>query len=427
MTVPKLRFKEFDGGWTKSTIQFFMDNNFILDQMDGNHGELYPKSEEFSATGVPYISATDFSFGDVNFATCKRLPIERAKLFKKGIAKNGDVLFAHNATVGPVAILKTDLDFVILSTTATYYRCEATYLNNHYLKNYFESDFFVQQYFGIMSQSTRNQVPITTQRKLNIAVPNIQEQTKIASFLSAVDEKISQLTQKHELLSQYKQGMMQKLFSQQIRFKADDGSEFGEWEEKTLIDSVDTNIKWSFTGGPFGSNLKSEDYTELGIRIIQLQNIGDGAFLNDYKIYTSPEKANELLSCNIYPDEILISKMGDPVARCCIVPKHHDRYVMCSDGIRLVVDKKNYSSIFMFYQINYQDFRQSASDVSTGSTRKRIGLSDLKQLPIKAPCLEEQTKIANFLSAIDQKIEVVAQQIEQAKQWKKGLLQQMFV
>jgi len=254
-----------------------------------------------------------------------------------------------------------------------------------------------------------------------------EEQTKIASFLSAVDEKIGQLTQKHVLLSQYKQGMMQKLFSQQIRFKADDGGKFGEWEEKTLIDSVDTNIKWSFTGGPFGSNLKSEDYTELGIRIIQLQNIGDGAFLNDYKIYTSPEKANELLSCNIYPDEILISKMGDPVARCCIVPKHHDRYVMCSDGIRLVVDKQNYSSIFMFYQINYQDFRQSASDVSTGSTRKRIGLSDLKQLPIKVPCLEEQTKIATFLSAIDQKIEVVAQQIEQAKTWKKGLLQQMFV
>ena len=62
-----------------------------------------------------------------------------------------------------------------------------------------------------------------------VTLPSKLEQTKIASFLSAVDEKISQLTQKHELLSQYKQGMMQKLFSQQIRFKADDGSEFGAW------------------------------------------------------------------------------------------------------------------------------------------------------------------------------------------------------
>ena len=68
-------------------------------------------------------------------------------------------------------------------------------------------------------------------KKVSIAIPSLEEQTKIASFLSAVDEKISQLTQKHALLSQYKQGMMQKLFSQQIRFKADDGSEFGEWEE----------------------------------------------------------------------------------------------------------------------------------------------------------------------------------------------------
>ena len=398
MTVPKLRFKEFDGGWTKSTIQFFMDNNFILDQMDGNHGELYPKSEEFSATGVPYISATDFSFGDVNFATCKRLPIERAKLFKKGIAKNGDVLFAHNATVGPVAILKTDLDFVILSTTATYYRCEATYLNNHYLKNYFESDFFVQQYFGIMSQSTRNQVPITTQRKLNIAVPNIQEQTKIASFLSAVDEKISQLTQKHELLSQYKQGMMQKLFSQQLRFKADDGSEFGEWEN-------------SYIGNECKITTGNKD----------TQNkVDDGL----YPFFVRSQTVEKINSYSMDCEAILTSGDGVGVGKNYhyINGKfdfHQRVYCLYEFSERLI------GRYLYIYFSNY--FYDRVKRLSAKNSVDSVRMDMISKMEIKLPCLEEQTKIANFLSAIDQKIEVVAQQIEQAKTWKTGLLQQMFV
>ena len=398
MTVPKLRFKEFDGGWTKSTIQFFMDNNFILDQMDGNHGELYPKSEEFSATGVPYISATDFSFGDVNFATCKRLPIERAKLFKKGIAKNGDVLFAHNATVGPVAILKTDLDFVILSTTATYYRCEATYLNNHYLKNYFESDFFVQQYFGIMSQSTRNQVPITTQRKLNIAVPNIQEQTKIASFLSAVDEKISQLTQKHELLSQYKQGMMQKLFSQQLRFKADDGSEFGEWEN-------------SYIGNECKITTGNKD----------TQNkVDDGL----YPFFVRSQTVEKINSYSMDCEAILTSGDGVGVGKNYHYMNgkfdfHQRVYCLYEFSERLI------GRYLYIYFSNY--FYDRVKRLSAKNSVDSVRMDMISKLEIKLPCLEEQTKIANFLSAIDQKIEVVAQQIEQAKTWKTGLLQQMFV
>ena len=398
MTVPKLRFKEFDGGWTKSTIQFFMDNNFILDQMDGNHGELYPKSEEFSATGVPYISATDFSFGDVNFATCKRLPIERAKLFKKGIAKNGDVLFAHNATVGPVAILKTDLDFVILSTTATYYRCEATYLNNHYLKNYFESDFFVQQYFGIMSQSTRNQVPITTQRKLNIAVPNIQEQTKIASFLSAVDEKISQLTQKHELLSQYKQGMMQKLFSQQLRFKADDGSEFGEWEN-------------SYIGNECKITTGNKD----------TQNkVDDGL----YPFFVRSQTVEKINSYSMDCEAILTSGDGVGVGKNYHYMNgkfdfHQRVYCLYEFSERLI------GRYLYIYFSNY--FYDRVKRLSAKNSVDSVRMDMISKMEIKLPCLEEQTKIANFLSSIDQKIEVVAQQVEQAKQWKKGLLQNMFI
>ena len=421
MATPKLRFKEFDGDWANFNL------GDISDIKTGPFGSTLHE-KDFVEIGTPIITVEHL--GEVGL-TSQNLPLvsdEDKVRLKSYMLDEGDLAFSRVGSVDRCAIITDKEKGWLFSGRILRVRPNKKLVHSKNLMYALKTEDAKYRIRSVAVGQTMPSLNTEILKNFSINLSNsVEEQTKIASFLSVVDEKISQLTQKHELLSQYKQGMMQKLFSQQIRFKADDGSEFGEWEEKTLIDSVDTNIKWSFTGGPFGSNLKSEDYTELGIRIIQLQNIGDGAFLNDYKIYTSPEKANELLSCNIYPDEILISKMGDPVARCCIVPKHHDRYVMCSDGIRLVVDKKNYSSIFMFYQINYQDFRQSASDVSTGSTRKRIGLSDLKQLPIKAPCLEEQTKIANFLSAIDQKIEVVAQQIEQAKQWKKGLLQQMFV
>jgi type I restriction enzyme S subunit len=213
-TVPKVRFPEFedDGEWVESSIQSLLDNNIITSHLDGNHGALYPRAEEFSEDGVPYLTANDFISGSVDFRYCKHLPVERANKFKKGIAKNGDILFAHNATVGPVAKLITDLPFVILSTTATYYRCDNESLINDFLRYALESPFFVAQYTRVMSQSTRNQVPITTQRQFNLLLPKPKEQLKIAACLSAVDELITAQQEKIEELQLHKKGLMQGLF-----------------------------------------------------------------------------------------------------------------------------------------------------------------------------------------------------------------------
>jgi type I restriction enzyme S subunit len=129
----------------------------------------------------------------INFSKCKFLSEERALKFRKGIAKDGDVLFAHNATVGPVFLLQTDLDYVILSTTATYFRCNLEKLTNHYLLYALQSQFFVRQYQSVMAQSTRFQVPITTQRKFFLVLPPIEEQTAIATALSHTDLLIENL------------------------------------------------------------------------------------------------------------------------------------------------------------------------------------------------------------------------------------------
>lgn len=198
-----------------------------------------------------------------------------------------------------------------------------------------------------------------------------------------------------------------------------------DWEVKSLIDVVDKNDRYSFTGGPFGSDLKSCHYTEDGVRVIQLQNIGDGYFNDDYKIYTSIEKANELKGCNIYPGDIIIAKMADPVARACMIPEVEERYLMCSDGIRLNVDCSEYDKNYILYSINSSYFRKNAEANSTGSTRLRIGLSQLKELKIiKAP-LKEQEKIAEILSTVDSQIDDTEKLIEKFNELKKGLMQKL--
>ena len=172
-TVPKLRFPEFQdaGAWEEESIQELIDKKNIISHLDGNHGALYPRAEEFSQEGVPYISANDFITGFVDFRGCKHLPMERALKFKKGVAVDGDILFAHNATVGPVAKLITSLQFVILSTTATYFRCDNKKLISDFFKFALSCPSFIEQYTRVMSQSTRNQVPITAQRKFRIKFP----------------------------------------------------------------------------------------------------------------------------------------------------------------------------------------------------------------------------------------------------------------
>ena len=203
--------------------------------------------------------------------------------------------------------------------------------------------------------------------------------------------------------------------------------EDGYWSQVPLIETADGNIKWSFTGGPFGSNLKATDYTPNGIRIIQLQNIGDGEFIDDYKISTSEQKADELLSCNIYAGDIILSKMGDPVGRACIIPVDLQRCVMASDGLRLAVNERENSKYFIYSLINSKQIRKRIEKKATGSTRKRIGLNDLKKVRLTLPkSLQEQQKIASCLSSLDELISANKDKLDALKDHKKGLLQNLF-
>ena len=198
-----------------------------------------------------------------------------------------------------------------------------------------------------------------------------------------------------------------------------------DWEIVNFDELKDKTDRHSITGGPFGSDLKSEHYTSSGVRVIQLQNIGDGKYINKEFVYTSEEKANQLKNCLIYPNEIILAKMAEPVARACLIPSFEDKFLMCSDGIRLLVDKNKFSTKYVLEYINYDLFRKIAINRSTGSTRGRIGLTDLKTIPLALPPLKEQEKIAEVLTTWDKAITKQTELLEAKELLKIALMQKL--
>lgn len=202
------------------TLQTLLERGWIEGHLDGNHGGDYPRKEEFISEGVPYISANCLDDEQVDMSRAKYLSPARASMLRKGIAKNQDVLFAHNATVGPVALLSTNEEKVILGTSLTYYRCNQKHILPEYLAHYMRSSDFKSQYEQVMKQSTRNQVPITKQREFFHVIPPIDEQEKIIGSLNGLFEKGRELEsiyqQKLAALDELKKSLLHKAFAGEL-------------------------------------------------------------------------------------------------------------------------------------------------------------------------------------------------------------------
>lgn len=192
-----------------------------------------------------------------------------------------------------------------------------------------------------------------------------------------------------------------------LRFK-----EFNEEWKETALEDLTMKTYRAFAGGPFGSNLKSCDYTDKGIPIIQLGNITED-YLNfkDRLIFTSIKKADELIASNAYSGDLIIAKMM-PAGRACIASDLYPRYVLGSDGIRVCLDKEKCNIIFIRDQINSEKIKKEISSKTAGSTRQRIGIPELKKLKLLVPCIDEQNKIGALLSLLEKRIEAQNKIIE---------------
>ncbi|MDO8714351.1 MAG: restriction endonuclease subunit S [Polynucleobacter sp.] len=257
--------------------------------------------------------------------------------------------------------------------------------------------------------SSRKDPNITKEdvKSFELIFPDIKEQTKIANFLTAVDSKISQLTKKHGLLTLYKKGVMQKIFSQELRLKDDEGREFAEWSQISFADIANINM---------GQSPDSSTYNQdsLGLPLIQ----GNADIVNRK---TSPRAwtSEPTKKCN--PGDLILTVRA-PVG--AIAKSSHAACI--GRGVCAITAKENVSIEFL-YQLLFWFESYKWKAIEQGSTFTAVSGEDIRNLNVMSPVFKEQTKIANFLTAIDDKITNVKSQLEAAKEYKQGLLQQMFV
>lgn len=251
--------------------------------------------------------------------------------------------------------------------------------------------------------------------KIKFNFPSLSEQQKIASFLTDVDDKITKLTKKKTLLEQYKKGVMQKIFNQELRFKDDNGNEFPKWEEKKL----GTLVKKAQSGGTPKSTNKS--YYDGNIPFL---SISDMTTQGKYLKYTSKSISQlgiDNSSSWIVPINSLIYSMYASVGFVSI----NKIDLATSQAVMNIILKDNINIEYIYYYL--VDFKQHIHRMIETGTQGNINASIVKGIKIDLPCQKEQTKIANFLSDIDTKIEALHTKIENSKNFKKGLLQQLFV
>ncbi len=378
--IPALRFPEFEGEWIDSRF-----GNYISERSERAKVSFPLYSLTIEQGIVPKTERYERSF-----------LVSNQKEAYKSMYFNDFAFNPMNLRFGALARHKEERPVAVSKYYNVFYCNQIG--NSVFFENYLTSSRLIR-YYNLMATGSlieKKRVHFSDFINFTKPLPSLPEQTRIASFLTAVDEKLTQLKKKKTLLEQYKKGVMQQLFSQQLRFKQDDGSEFPEWEEKRLGDCLayEQPTKYLVSSTEYNNSFKTPVLTAGKTFILGYTDETNGIFSENLPviIFDDFTTATQFVT---FPFKAKSSAMK------ILLPKEKVNIKFVFEGLQL---------------INYE----------LGG-HERHWISKFSQMEISIPSYNEQTKIANFLSAIDEKISHCQLQIEKMELWKKGLLQRMFI
>lgn len=414
--IPKLRFPEFKGEWQDDLIRnkfdFISTNSLSRDNLNYEEGAV--KNIHYGDIHTLFRPLFDVTREKVPFVNTDRVSV---RMESNNYLQKGDVIFVdasedYNEIGKCIEVINTNNEKIIAGLHTIHARAKS--------KDEFYSGFVahlmkidsVHKQIRIIAQGVK--VLSISQTSLGTVVlhyPNKDEQKKIANFLGAVDSRIEALEAMVELQKKYKQGIMQRIFDKTIRFKDDDGNPFPDWQEATI-----KNIGEVVTGG---TPSKVENRYWGGDFVWVTAQDFKGKYIDNSMLKLTEIGRNK--SRVIPRNSILVTCIAS-------IGLNAINRVECSTNQQInavICNNDNYSE-FIYYAINYNTNRLKALAGQTAVPI--ISKSVFESFTITVPkSKREQEKIADFLSEIDAKIEATQKQLNVAREWKKGLLQKMFV
>jgi len=413
VNIPQLRFPEFSSAWKTSEL---IDN---LDYL--SYGFTNPMPE--SNSGHYLLTARDIKNGKILYSTARKTTeiAYKSLLTKKSKPELDDILLTKDGTLGRLAIVDK-VGVCINQSVAVLRPSENT--SAKYLFYLLSSPKYQREMLSNAGGSTIKHIYITVVDKMKVKFTNLPEQVKIAEFLTTVDNKIEQLSKKQELLGEYKKGLMQQIFSQAIRFKADDGRDFPDWEEKEMGDII--NFLSDYTANGSFASLKENVtyYSNLNYAVlVRTTDLEKKHF--DPQRFTDQKGYEFLKKTSLFGGEIVMANVGS-IGKVYRVPIY-DHPMTLAPNTYVIKFDSYISESFIFQLMLRNNFKNKLLSMVGSSTLMAINKANLRSIKVEIPSLPEQEKIANFLSSIDNKIGQVSKQLDETKQFKKALLQQMFV
>jgi type I restriction enzyme S subunit len=393
---PTLRFSEFNEDLKESNLgqvasftkgkgisKFDTDENGKFECI--RYGELYTY---YGETIQNIKSKTNLNENELVFSEHNDVIIPASGETQIDIATASCVLKSGVALGGDLNIIKTELNGVFLS---------------YYLNNRKKKDIASLAQGSSVVHLYANQL-----KTLQLNLPTLPEQQKIAAFLSAVDKKIQQLTKKKDLLDQYKKGVMQKIFNQEIRFKDNNGNDFADWEEKK--------------GNEIFESISNKNHdSDLPILAITQDFGAVPRDLIDYKISVTDKSVESYKVVEVGDFIISLRSFQGGI-------EYSNYKGICSPAYIILRSKVSINNLFYKHYLKTDFYIQQMNAKLEGiRDGKMVSYKYFSEIGLPFPSIEEQNKIAYLFTAIDKKINVANQQLEKVKEYKKGLLQQMFV